>query len=113
MQLALTLTLLAATSTAITVHSTNKVASENSGTYEHNNCGKYDVWEDCRAEAHAGATSEEYDKCIDDLEEQFWTDCDKDSECMEPHWNRFLEVMFDYDCLQDDDCTCPDDLDGR
>ena len=107
MQLALTLALLAATSSAIQ----KSYGDDCTITYEHNNCGRFDEWEDCREDAALGATEDEFIKCIDDIEEQFWEECGGDDaldyDCYESHMDRYLEVLLDYDCLKDDSCLCP------
>ena len=104
MQLVLTLALLAATSSAIQMSKSVDLCI----TYEHNNCGKFDDWEDCREDAYLGATEDEYKKCIEDLYDQGWEECGghekRDFECFKPIYSRHRDIRYDYNCLQDNSC---------
>ena len=89
MQLALTLALLTATSSAIHMSKCDDSALTN----EDDNCGHSDEWEDCREDANLGSTEEEYKECIDDLDQHFWDECGGDDapdfDCYEPHLARY------------------------
>ena len=90
MQLAFTLTLLAATSSAIQMSKSVDCVI----TYEHNNCGKFDDYEDCRENAYLGLmTRDEYEECVMMIDYNFWEECGGDYAidwaCYDPHGARY------------------------